>query len=168
MNTITKKLNLDDVLETMANDILLDIVHIVEEDYEGKVCYSNYYWYKLGNYDRIYKNFLDYLKETDLILILMDLCDHDIELFVLLDNYTDCMSAYSIQDIFTELNYRTSDFLEIYEELKIMIKEDIKKLKAYEKVIEANAKATLIKALYNPYTPIGKIHCNSLYDENFS
>ena len=168
MNTVSKNLNLDEVLETMAGDIILDIMSIVKEDYYGNVCYSNYYWSNLGNYDRIFNDYLDYLKETDMILILEDLCEHDIDLFVLLDKYTDCFNIYTIQDIFTELNYRTNDLNYLYNDIKKMIKEDIKKLKVYEKVIEANAKATIIRALYDPKTPIGKIHINHLYNVNFT
>jgi hypothetical protein len=168
MITVCKSVDLNEVIETIANDICIEISNTLRDNYYGNVCYSNYYWYKLGNLERIYQKIYNYLSDTEFIFILKELCDHDIEIFGMLDGYINCGNCLYYEEIFMYLRESTDDLEEIYDDLQSIIQDYYILFSVYEKVVEANAKATIIKALYNPHTKIGKIHCNALYDVNFT
>ena len=143
--------------------------------YQGYASYGTFYWYGCKVYNSMFEEFYKCCEDAEILKILtshqetMDNYDH-LDLFIMMNEIID--QNFNSENIIGWLDsikeqlhdIRFTNFIYDIEELYYKWR---RLFQCYERLTEATAKATIIKALYNPNTQIGKIHVNALYDENF-
>ncbi len=149
-----------------------------EDKGKGNYCYGNKYWKDCEILETIYKDLTYILTEKfDFNQKIIKFCNHDLWNFeyignIILYSNENVDDLQAVKEVLICATY--SEGLLHLELEAIFVYIDMyfdlwkNKFKCYETLTVANAKATIIRALYNPKTMIGKIHCNSLYDENFT
>lgn len=168
MQIVSYNIVLEEVIEFFANSIINEIESVITEGYDGKVCYSNYYWKSCKNMNILYQSFYDVISNSNFKEIISDLLVHDFQFFSFIVGCIEYTGVEDYTDFKLNVEVYTNELDELFEEINNKIHFWYCVYECYEKITEANAKATIIRSLYNPNTKIGKIHINQLYTSNFT
>lgn len=165
MTTVSWILNEDDILRSLSDMITWQIYLEKMNKYKGNLCYSNHYWKTLKILDTIFIEFCRVIKDSDFFKSLINDCLGDFHTFQTVQELSETHHDFNLEEFMENLTYKTSNQIEPILKFRNLW---LKRLEQYERVKEANAKAVIVRALYNPRTPLGKIHTKYLYDENFT
>jgi hypothetical protein len=160
----------------LVNEIRNYIKTLREEETIGISTFDDNYWYKNGLFDIIGKEFEKLIDEFGLLDELNIAIKEEAEV------YDEIEVFYHLSRL-GNLNFNTLETLDWLERLNMIcnskkvdnfvfaVNYEVVRWKkifeTYERLQEANARATLIRSLYNPRTKLGYIHINRLYTDNF-
>lgn len=174
MNIVTFQIDITEIVPILTDFLVNHLIDTRVRNYKqnkGNVCYSNYYWYKCNVMNIIAEQIKDILKKYDFINLIKYFSQNSIWTFTHIAEIIDIGDMYDYQHFRDKLEYFEFPDGELakdmFEELDDFLEHYNKIFDCYERITEANAKALLTKAIYNPRTAIGKIHINHLYNENF-
>jgi len=160
-----------EVMECLKDKLYMSIINMAYDLNKNKVCFSNYYWKRCKVEELIYKDIEEIMYKNNVLKrFKLSLEDYekqqDIDLF--LHFYQLTKNIYDIVDWLDTTNYLVDNFEETYHDIQLFRDKWRQIFKSYIRITEANAKSTVIKALYHPKTMIGKIHVNALYNEHLA
>jgi len=158
-------------MESLKADLYGNIIKMAYKLNTNKMCFSNYYWKRCKVEELLYKDIEEIMYKNNVLeLFKISLEDYqeeqDIELFLHLHKLTQ--TNVDIVDWLDTTNYLVDNFENTYHDIQLFRDKWRQIFKSYIRITEANAKSTVIKALYHPNTMIGKIHVNALYDEHLA
>ena len=176
--------NLDKFNDIVATALTMELREQMLDNYKfkykGKFCFGNHYWSKCKNLDNIHNDFLQILKKCNVSDIVKCYASLDIYHFSYIgeiiesqwltdfEDFKDRMTNFNYTFEYDEnFHFEDHSIIEIFEMLETVNKKWLDIGEHYTKITIANAKAVIVRALYNPKTLIGKIHINRLFDENF-
>jgi len=168
MEIVSYNIVLEEVVEFFANIIIGEVTSTVTDGYIGKVCFSNYYWKSCKNLNTLYQSFYDIISNSNFKEILSDLLSHDFQFFSFIVGCIEYTAFDDYSDFKINVEVFTDELSELFEEINNKIHFWYCVYESYEKIIEANAKAIIVRSLYNPKTKLGNIHINQLYTSNFT
>jgi hypothetical protein len=174
MNIVTYKIDITEIVPIFTDFLVNHLIDKRVRNYKenkGNVCYSNYYWNKCNVMNTIAEQIEDILKEYNFLNLIKYFSQDSLWTFTYIAEIIDLAYLDDYQQFRDRLEYFQFPEEDIAKELFKKLDEFFEKYKkifdCYERITEANAKAVLTKAIYNPRTPIGKIHIDHLYNENF-